>query len=70
MVDIKFSFRHEPSNTLTARHKPPIDGIEINVSDGENSTSYILTRSEAEELVDYINRRLKEPKMAIDKDPF
>lgn len=70
MVTLKFAFRYVPSNTLTVRPKPQVNGIELTISDGKKSTTYLLSRSEAEELSEYINRRLKEPVTVSDDKPF
>lgn len=70
IVSIKFQFKYEPSNTLTATHRTNTGDIEIAVSDGEEPKYYVLTRSEAEELVDFINRWLKEPVPVSDDKPF
>lgn len=70
MTTLKFSFKYVPSNILTVRPKPQVNGIELTVADGKKSTTYLLSRDEAEELVAYINRRLKEPVTVINDKPF
>lgn len=70
MITLKFSFKYVPSNTLTVRPKPQVNGIELSISDGKKSTTYLLSRDEADELAAYINRRLKEPAAVINDKPF
>ena len=70
MTTLKFSFKYVPSNTLTVRPKPQVNGIELTIADGKKSTTYLLSRDEAEELVAYINRRLKKPVTVINDKPF